>query len=241
MWFGGMAFDALVLVAAIGMATEWAAITAPSRARWSLPVLLAVLVIACGCAALGRTPFGWAALGVGLIALLAATRPGLFAWGVPYIGAAVVALIWLRADPQVGRGNLLGLIILIWASDIGAYIVGRLVGGPRLAPSISPGKTWSGAIGGLIAAAAVGAIAALWDGSGSSVIKAAGIAGCLGIVSQLGDLLESKLKRHFGVKDSGHIIPGHGGLLDRLDAVLIAAPVAAALAWMAGPGVSLWR
>jgi phosphatidate cytidylyltransferase len=132
-------------------------------------------------------------------------------------------------------------MVLIWASDIGAYIVGRLAGGPRLAPSISPGKTWSGAAGGLLAAVAVGVVAGLGPHSGGASATAGVIGGGLGLVAQLGDLLESKLKRHFGIKDSGHIIPGHGGLLDRLDAVLIAAPVAAALAWMAGPGVSLWR
>jgi phosphatidate cytidylyltransferase len=116
-------------------------------------------------------------------------------------------------------------------------MVGRLVGGPKLAPAVSPGKTWSGACGGLVAAALVGVAAAKLAGGAprAALISAA----ALGVVAQAGDLLESALKRHFGVKDSGHLIPGHGGLLDRLDAVLLAAPAAALLS--AIRGVELWR
>jgi phosphatidate cytidylyltransferase len=116
-------------------------------------------------------------------------------------------------------------------------MVGRLVGGAKLAPSISPGKTRSGAVGGLVSVVLVGAIAA-WLGGGA-VGSACLIAAGLGVVAQAGDLLESAVKRHFGVKDSGDLIPGHGGLLDRLDAVLTAAPVAAGvILWR---GVELWR
>jgi phosphatidate cytidylyltransferase len=152
------------------------------------------------------------------------------AWTLP--GAS--ALVWLRGR---GMGDVLFLLCVVWASDIGAYMVGRLVGGAKLAPSISPGKTRSGAIGGLAAAVLVGLIAA-WRGEGAFGLAAATAAG-LGVIAQAGDLLESAVKRHFGVKDSGTLIPGHGGLLDRLDAVLTVAPVAAlVVAWR---GMELWR
>lgn len=163
--------------------------------------------------------------------------PWLAPAGVVYIAPAVVALLWLRAPEPGGFGAVLFVLSVVWASDIGAYMIGRLVGGPKLAPAISPGKTRSGAVGGLAAALAVGWGAA-WLGGGalSAAIPAALL---LGVFAQAGDLLESALKRHFGVKDSGHLIPGHGGLLDRLDAVLLAAPVAGLLG--AIRGVELWR
>lgn len=166
------------------------------------------------------------------------------AWGVPYIGCAVAALLWLRADQAVGRANVLFVLLIVWASDIGAYLVGRLVGGPRMAPAISPGKTWSGAAGGLLAAAGIGLLVgdllaqAPPQAPGLATL---GVAGVLGIAAQAGDLLESAIKRHFGVKDSGHLIPGHGGVFDRLDGVLAAAPAAALLALAFGRGVVLWR
>jgi len=152
--------------------------------------------------------------------------------GVPYIGLATAALLWLRAGDGVGRRAVLFVMLVVWASDIGAYLVGRLLGGPLLAPAISPGKTWSGAAGGLLAAALVG-FATLHP-------AAALLATGLGIAAQLGDLMESAMKRGFGVKDSGWIIPGHGGLLDRLDGLLTAAPAAAAVSLFAGRAAVGW-
>jgi len=161
--------------------------------------------------------------------------------GVPYIGLAAVALPWLRADPIVGWPNTLFMLSVIWGSDIGAYVIGRLVAGPKLAPAISPGKTWSGAAGGLCAAALAGLGAASGVSSGFSPSRVLSVAVALGLIAQAGDLMESALKRHFGVKDSGRAIPGHGGLLDRLDAVLAVAPATALLAYYVGRGVVLWR
>ena len=163
------------------------------------------------------------------------------AGGVAWIALAAAAALWLRADPLVGRANIGFLVVVVWASDIGAYIAGRAIGGPRLAPAISPGKTWSGAVGGLAAAAAVGAAAPAILGHAPSLWHPALLAIVIGVVGQAGDLFESLVKRHFGVKDSGSIIPGHGGLLDRLDAVLTAAPAAALLALALGGGVVLWE
>jgi phosphatidate cytidylyltransferase len=167
------------------------------------------------------------------------------AFGIPYIGLAAVALPWLRADPTAGLANTLFVLSIVWASDIGAYVVGRLAGGPKLAPRISPGKTWSGAAGGLGSAALGGfAVASCLSADITSLrasVHMIGLGLVLGVISQAGDLLESAIKRHFGVKDSGRIIPGHGGLLDRLDALLVAAPVAALLAFSVGRGVVLWQ
>jgi phosphatidate cytidylyltransferase len=161
-------------------------------------------------------------------------------YGVPYLAPGAASLFWLRADPAVGLANVLFVLLIVWASDIGAYAAGRVFGGPKLAPAISPGKTWSGAAGGLVGACLVGAVAARFAAD-APISHAALVAGVLGILAQLGDLLESWLKRHFGVKDSSRLIPGHGGLLDRLDGVLAAAPAAALLALLLGRGIELWR
>ena len=165
----------------------------------------------------------------------------LLAGGTLWIVLAATALLWVRADPVTGRANLLFLLLLVWASDINAYVVGRLVGGPRLAPRISPGKTWSGAAGGIAAAFAIGCGAAWGLAPGGRLIRAATVALVFCVIGQLGDLAESWAKRRFGVKDSGTLIPGHGGLLDRLDALIAVAPFAALLALCLGRGVLLWE
>jgi phosphatidate cytidylyltransferase len=160
--------------------------------------------------------------------------------GLAYVAVAGAAMLWLRDDPVAGRADVLFLLLVVWAGDIGAYLIGRWVGGPRLAPHISPGKTWSGSAGGLLAAVAAGLVAAhvVSDAATWRVVMTAA---ALGIVAQAGDLLESFVKRRLEVKDSGHLIPGHGGLFDRLDGVLAAAPVAAVLALTLGRGVVLWQ
>jgi phosphatidate cytidylyltransferase len=161
--------------------------------------------------------------------------------GLGYVLLATAGLLWLRADMSVGFDNTLFLLLIVWSSDIGAYLVGRLFGGPRLAPLISPGKTWSGACGGLLAAVAAGLLAAhLLTGAGL-LWRPAFVAAGLSIIAQAGDLLESFVKRRLEVKDSSHIIPGHGGLFDRLDGVLSSAPIAALLALTLGRGVVLWQ
>ena len=163
--------------------------------------------------------------------------------GLGWIVLAGVALIWLRADPAAGRVNVLFLVLAVWASDVGAYLAGRLIGGPRLAPRLSPGKTWAGAMGGLAAAAAIGTLVAMVCTAGhdtAALARAAALGAAVSVLGQGGDLAESCAKRCFGVKDSGRLIPGHGGLLDRLDAVLAVVPLAALLAYLLGPGVVLW-
>ncbi len=243
-WFGGLAFAALVALITAGMAFEWIQLC-----ERRVPLVTAV-VFASLPAAVIVTAFGH--VGAALLLLAAAmiassihsggtSRSKPLAFGIPYLGLAAVALVWLRQVPQGGRADVIVLLLLVWASDIGAYLLGRAIGGPKLAPAISPGKTWSGAVGGLGAAVAVGFIAAATLSAGTSPMRAVCFAALISVVSQAGDLFESQLKRDFGVKDSGWLIPGHGGLLDRLDAVLFAAPVAALLALMLGRGVIIWQ
>ena len=225
LWLGGWVWVALVALGSVGLALEYSAMCGGSAG----PV--AVLVVAAtGCAATGFAGFALLLLAAGAGTLWWRGRRIAPVLGVPYVGLTAVALVWLRGQGTAGFGNVLFVLLVVWATDIAAYLVGRLIGGPRLAPAISPGKTWSGAVGGLAGALLIG-----WAASpGSAAIL---LAALLSVVAQAGDLMESGIKRRFGVKDSGTLIPGHGGLLDRLDGVLTAAPAAALLALAAGRGV----
>ncbi len=154
-------------------------------------------------------------------------RPVVRGLAVLYALAALVALLWLRHQPPLGRETVMWIVFCIWATDIGAYVVGRAVGGAKLAPSISPGKTWAGLVGGMAWAAVASAAVGYAFGLGGTIHLAVIGAG-LAVVGQIGDLVESAAKRSAGVKDSGTLIPGHGGLLDRIDG-LVAALVVVAL------------
>jgi phosphatidate cytidylyltransferase len=241
-WLGAEAWTALLAVAAAGLAWEWVELCGRRPAAWpGMLVPLAVLT-AGAVAAANREGLAVLLVAAGTLATWIAGgqwRRSPLALGVPYVGLAGVALIWLRGDGYAGRANVLFLILLVWASDVGAYAAGRLIGGPRLAPLVSPSKTWAGALGGLLAAALIGALVAAAVGAGRAG-QAALVAAGLGIACQAGDLLESWAKRRFGVKDSGRLIPGHGGLLDRLDGLLAAAPTAALLGINLGQGRLLW-
>ena len=127
------------------------------------------------------------------------------------------------------------LLAVVWATDIGAYFAGRGIGGPKLAPSISPNKTWAGLIGGALSAGLVGTLAAGLTDSDATLLVVGGM--ILAVVAQGGDLLESWCKRHFGVKDSSHIIPGHGGILDRVDGLLAVLPVVFLYYWVVGASI----
>ncbi len=237
LWWGGVFWALLVLVASVLMAQEWARMAGRSILGGEGLGFGAVILVASITAALGYAGAALVLLALGAVAV---RRQGSLPYGMLAVGGMCVALLWLRRDGQVGLHNLLFLIAVVWASDIGAYAVGRWLGGPRLAPSISPGKTWSGSVGGLAIAAAIGA--ALAHGlAGGSMIVAALLALALAAASQVGDLMESALKRHAGVKDSGALIPGHGGLLDRVDGFLTAGPLMAVFALWAGRGMEVWR
>jgi phosphatidate cytidylyltransferase len=144
-------------------------------------------------------------------------RPTPLLLGLAYAAMAAFSLLLIRS---FGARYVYFILLVVWSSDIGAYAFGRLIGGRRLAPSISPGKTWSGAVGGLVTSVVLGGAVA-----GFSVVSLTWAA-LLGVASQLGDLGESAVKRRYGVKDSGRLIPGHGGLLDRLDGLMAAAVIA---------------
>ena len=159
--------------------------------------------------------------------------------GAAYIGLPVAALLWLRLGTGQDRETALWLLLVVWATDSAAYAAGRLVGGWRLMPTISPNKTWAGLIGGIAGAALVGAAAGAVLGLDARILAGAGA--LLALVAQGGDLLESAIKRRFGAKDSGTLIPGHGGLLDRIDGLMTAAPVAAVLCLVEGGGITTWR
>jgi phosphatidate cytidylyltransferase len=243
-WWGGPWFLGLMALTLAGLAWEWVRISgglALGAAGLAMP---AIILLAAGLAGLGLPWLGGGLLLPGALLLwrLAGALPHRFlALGVVYLGLFGVAFITLRLDPEAGRANVFFLMLLVWASDSAAYIAGRALGGPKLWPAISPGKTWSGALGGLLGAMLVGALAAILVAPAAAPLWAALVAGALGVVSQAGDLLESGIKRRFGVKDSSHLIPGHGGLLDRLDGFLAAAPVAVVWSMILGSGVYLWR
>ena len=162
-------------------------------------------------------------------------RPVLRALTIVYSLAAIVALLWLRHQPADGRETILWIVAVIWATDIGAFVVGRAAGGAKLAPRISPGKTWSGLIGGMAWAAVASAVAGYAFGLGHTVTLAVIGAG-LAVVGQIGDLAESAAKRAAGVKDSGTLIPGHGGILDRIDGLIAILVVVALVRLIVGGG-----
>jgi phosphatidate cytidylyltransferase len=162
-----------------------------------------------------------------------------FTLGMVYVLVPCLAIIALRADPAVGLKQILWIVALVIAADTGAYIAGRSIGGPKLAPRISPNKTWAGLGGAVVSAAIVGAITALVLGR-PSIVPLTAVSAGLAIVEQAGDLAESAFKRHFGVKDASNIIPGHGGALDRVDGLIaVAAAVAGLNAWI-GSSVLTW-
>jgi phosphatidate cytidylyltransferase len=163
--------------------------------------------------------------------------------GVPYIALPTMALVLLRADAHFGWNALLWLALVVWATDIGAYFAGRIIGGPKLAPRLSPKKTWAGLVGGMLAAAAVSY--ALCKHFSVPATMPALIAAALAVVAQAGDIYESALKRHFNLKDASNLIPGHGGVLDRVDGLIAAAVVAAVVGFLHNPqsvaqGLLLW-
>ena len=150
-------------------------------------------------------------------------------WGQAYIGLAILSIVWLQES--YGWQSVIWLLLIIWAMDIGAYFAGKTIGGPKLAPRISPKKTWAGLIGGTATAGLVSWLAGgALEVANDPVLLLAGVG--LGLWSQVGDLIESQVKRHFGVKDSGAIIPGHGGVLDRIDSLLFTLPVMAIVLWL---------
>jgi phosphatidate cytidylyltransferase len=224
---GGWYWTALVTLGAIGLFVEWLAVTYTAR---NVPVSVAgvvALVLSAPFLAIGNVNAALVVLALGLVAVaFRATEPRIWAvGGFLYAAAAQVASILVRLDQAKGLSALILVLLVVWATDIGGYFAGRAIGGPKLWPRVSPKKTWAGAIGGFVASllVAIGFSASDLGKTLPLMILAA----MLSVAAQLGDLFESAIKRRFGVKDSGHIIPGHGGVMDRLDGFVAAIVLAA--------------
>ncbi len=159
--------------------------------------------------------------------------------GVLYLGLNLMALIWLRSQPEIGRDLTFFLLLSVWAVDTGAYFAGRLIGGPKLAPRFSPSKTWAGLFGGMAAAAAIGLLWAFIAGARQPQLALL-LGPVIAVIAQTGDIMESALKRRAGAKDSGNLIPGHGGILDRIDGLLLAAPFFALYQFCLGLKLGWW-
>jgi phosphatidate cytidylyltransferase len=177
----------------------------------------------------------WLGMVAAARALSGPMRAGWIVLGACYAGAMLAAPLVIRADARLGFVAMIFLFAAVWATDVAAYFAGRLVGGPKLCPAISPNKTWSGAVAGTAAGMAAGLVVAAVGGI-EPIAPLVAVGFLLSVVAQCGDLFESALKRRFGVKDASHVIPGHGGLMDRLDGFLTAA-VAAALIGLARGGL----
>jgi phosphatidate cytidylyltransferase len=222
-WLGGWWLGALAALAAALMLWEFHRMVT-GVGRIGAPALVAAVaaaVAAVAATALEGLPAGAAAILLGLVAVLALARGAERPWlagGLVYIGLAMCFLSMLRDSAPLGLPAVLWLVLVVVAADVGAYFAGRSFGGPRLWPAVSPGKTWSGALGGLGLAVAVGV--GFGHASGWALGRTGLLSAAVAVASQAGDLLESAVKRRFGVKDTSRLIPGHGGLLDRLDGVM---------------------
>jgi phosphatidate cytidylyltransferase len=236
-WAGPAAFAVLAGSVALVLLWEWSRLTAGAGLTPATIATGAIILVAVGLVASARPGWGLAAVlaAAGCAALLAGGRkPVMAAAGALYAGLPAVALIWFRADVPFGLESLVFLLIVVWATDIGAFLAGRLLGGPRLWVRVSPNKTWSGLLGGVTAAAICASLYVAWLG-GTPGTRTAVLAGLLAILSQGGDLFESALKRAHGAKDSSNLIPGHGGFMDRVDGLVFAAVAAAAYAALLDP------
>ena len=231
---GGWLWTALVTLAAIGLYVEWLMVVGGAADKRIVVSGVMALVVAGLCLAIDRIEAALAVLAIGLVAVSVMTpeRRSWTAAGFLYAAVAEIASVLLRLDAVKGFVALIFVLVIVWVTDSGGYFAGRGIGGPKLWPRVSPKKTWAGAVGGFAASLAVaGVFAALDLGKAAPLLM---ISGVLSVVSQLGDLFESAIKRRFGVKDSSQIIPGHGGLLDRLDGFVAAVAVAALFGFLRG-------
>ncbi len=239
---GGWLWIALVTAAAIGLYIEWLMVVGAVGERRVVVGGTVALALAGACLASGHFEASWLVLAVGLVAVAILSAPPR-RWTVAGFldaAAAQMASALLRFDSEMGFVALVFVFLIVWVTDIGGYFAGRGLGGPKLWPRVSPKKTWAGAIGGFAASLAVAAaFAALVPQRDSQLLALKigpllGLGAMLSIVSQLGDLFEFAVKRRFGVKDSSHLIPGHGGLMDRLDGFIAAMVVAAICGFLRG-------
>ncbi|HEX2366697.1 MAG TPA: phosphatidate cytidylyltransferase, partial [Bradyrhizobium sp.] len=231
---GGWWWAVLVTLAAIGLFVEWLMVTCAERNVAVIVSGIVALVLATPFLAVDRIEAALVVLGLGLIAVAVRASPPRI-WviaGYLYAAAAQLASVAVRLDQTQGFSALILVLLVVWATDSGGYFAGRGIGGPKLWPRVSPKKTWAGAIGGFVASLAVATgFAALGLGKALPLLI---LAAALSIAAQFGDLFESAVKRRFGVKDSSHIIPGHGGVMDRLDGFVAAIVLAAIFGCLRG-------
>lgn len=242
---GGWLWALLVTLVSIGLFAEWLMVVGAGSVALTASGTT-VLAIMGFCVAFGalKTAVITGFVGGAIVTLIARSK---FVWaasGFAYASAALLASILVRQDLVNGFAALMFVLLVVWATDIGGYFAGRGLGGPKLWPRVSPKKTWSGALGGFAASLAVAAgFAACGLGRAVPLLLVSAI---LSVVSQLGDLFESAVKRRFGVKDSSHLIPGHGGLMDRLDGFVAAILMAWIIGFLrhgvhsAGSGLMVW-
>jgi len=224
---GVTAFSVLVVIVALLLSWEWGRLVHGREADVVIAIHVGSAGAAAVLAAFGYVGLGLLALPIGAILamLLSLGRNSLFsALGVFYAGLPAVALIWLRSDASLGMLAIIFVIVIVITSDTAGFLFGRVLGGPRLWPRLSPNKTWAGMIGALVATSIIGAL--FWFAvPGASAVRLAATGVVLSLAAQGGDLAESAIKRHFGAKDSGSLIPGHGGVMDRVDGLVAAAAV----------------
>jgi phosphatidate cytidylyltransferase len=239
-FIGGWATAAVLIVVASVFHLEWSTLT--ERSFWPGVVFTLTMIAAIVAIAAGADWVGLTIVGAGVVvaaATLNAWRPV----GLVYAAMLGVGLMLLRT-PQLGLAAVLVVLAVVWATDTGAFFAGRVIGGPKLLPAVSPKKTWAGAIGGLVVSIVIGIVVALAARVRISLVLFL-VCALLSIASQLGDLFESWVKRQFGAKDASNLVPGHGGLMDRVDGLAIAAGVAVIVGWLHGgadlaSGLLLW-
>jgi phosphatidate cytidylyltransferase len=242
--YGGWSFLALVVAGGALVAWEWGRLTRGTDFDATTLISAVSVAVLSVSVAINRSGYGLVLLGAAAAAIAFSrdarfSRPWAIA-GLFYAAIPALALMWLRSDEALGAAAVIYLFAVAWTTDTASFAAGRLIGGPKLAPHISPRKTWSGFVAGILAPSLVGYIAAKVLESGSA-LRLALVSVILAVACQFGDLLESWVKRRFGAKDSSHLIPGHGGLLDRIDGLMMAAVLAGLIALRdpAAPGRGL--
>ena len=242
-YFGSPYSDALVVLAAVIMGWEWVRLCGGGDGAARVLGLGAGAITLLGAAVDLET----ALLSLPALLFLAFVLPAGGGWarrawavaGMVYVVPPCLAFLWLRGDDTAGLMTLILILVVVWAADTGAFAAGRTFGGPKLAPRVSPNKTWSGFFGAVLSGALAGGLLALALGA-PAPLAVAGLGAVIGVVEQGGDLVESAVKRHFGVKDASNLIPGHGGLLDRVDGLMAALLATALIQWAGKGSVLAW-
>jgi phosphatidate cytidylyltransferase len=243
-YVGGWVLAVWTVAAGLAMSREWVAIVHREAFGWRFALHALALAASQGALAAGYPD--WALTGILFVSLIGSVaaqagqeRAVWVVLGIVYIAVPCLAFVWLRQHVPHGFQTVLWLLCIVWATDSAAYAAGSILGGPKLAPQISPSKTWAGAVAGLAAGTLASILLAQVSG-GVPDWRFIGVGVALSFLTQCGDLAESVLKRTFGVKDASDLIPGHGGALDRLDGLLFATLGLAAFVGVTGRSPFDW-